>query len=80
MFGPLRSRVQRAIDRAFYRRKYDAAKTLAAFGAQARDVTDLPVLTERLEAAVQDTMQPAHVGLWLRPATASNPRPDANAP
>jgi hypothetical protein len=65
LFGPARTRVQRAIDRAFYRRKYDATRILAAFGAQARAVTDLPVLTERLQGAVQDTMQPAHVGLWL---------------
>jgi hypothetical protein len=66
LFVPMRQRVQRGIDRRFYRRKFDTARTLAAFGAQARDVTDLPVLTTRLQATVQDTMEPAHLGLWLR--------------
>jgi len=63
---PLHTRVQRAIDRAFYRRKYDAAKTLAAFGAQARDETDLERLSAQLVGAVEEAMQPAHVALWLR--------------
>jgi hypothetical protein len=67
LFGPVRTRVQRAIDRRFYRRKYDAARTLAAFGAQARDVVALEQLTGQLVRVVAETMQPAHVGLWVRP-------------
>jgi hypothetical protein len=66
LFGPARARVQRAIDRRFYRQKYDAARTLAAFGAQARDVVALEQLSDQLVAAVDDTMQPAHAGLWLK--------------
>jgi hypothetical protein len=62
----LRTGVQRTIDRSFYRAKYDAARTLAAFGEQARDETDLNQLSERLTGVVQETMQPEHVGLWLR--------------
>jgi hypothetical protein len=66
LFGPLRSRVQHAIDRRFFRQKYDAVRTLAEFGAQARDVVELEQLSGQLVAAVHATMQPAHVGLWLR--------------
>jgi hypothetical protein len=66
LFGPLRGRVQAFIDRRFYRRKYDAARTLAAFAAAARDETDLARLNERLVEVVAETMQPDSVGLWLR--------------
>jgi hypothetical protein len=66
LFGPLRRRVQGLIDRRFFRRKYDAARTLAVFAAGARDETDLDRLSSQLVAVVDDAMQPAEVGLWLR--------------
>ncbi len=66
IFQPLRHRIQAIIDRRFYRRKYDATRTIAAFSATLRNEVDLAQLSEHLVSVVEETMQPKYVSLWLR--------------
>ena len=72
LFQPLRRRVQGFIDRRFYRKKYDARKTLESFSAKLREASDLDDLNDELVVVVRETVQPSHASLWLR-------RPDAGA-
>jgi hypothetical protein len=71
LFNPLRSRLQEFIDQRFYRRKYDAARALEGFAASARDETDIDRLTGELVRVVQETIEPTHSSLWLKPVTGS---------
>ena len=72
LFNPMRRRIQSFIDRRFYRRKYDARKTLDTFSAGLRDETNLDSLTDEQVSVVRDSMQPMHVSLWLQPPTEGN--------
>ena len=67
LFQPVRNHIQTAIDRRFYRRKYDATRTLTAFGSTLRDEVNFAELKNQVVAVVEETMRPAHISIWLRP-------------
>jgi hypothetical protein len=75
LFKPLRRRVQTAVDRRFYRQKYDAQQVLAQFAVVARDETDMDKLTAELVRVVQETMQPEQISVWLKPVKGERPFP-----
>jgi hypothetical protein len=75
LFRPVHRRVQRAVDRRFYRQTYDAARSIEVFSTRLRDQVDLDTLVTELRTVVQETMQPSHVSLWLRPSIPDRPTP-----